>query len=447
MFYFLTHHTPLLYLTQSIWRDEAFSILLSERSPLSFLTITFEPPVYYLLLHFWMKLFGNNEIVVRCLSLFGFTIATIVIIYWAEKLFKKHWLSWYVPVFFFINPTLIYYAFEIRTYGWYICFAVLSMYAYMEKRWKLYILSTILGLFTHTYMVIIPAVQVLHYLFVENNIHRIKRFRTLIRDPMAKSTAIIALIVSPWLIRVLADMGKLKSSWYFPVDFHLIKSVLGNIFLGYEGTPWFLWNFTMIVSIIILIASFVSIRQKSTRKRNMFFLLQMYVPLIIIIGISFIKPLFVNRYVIPATIAEVFMLVFALENIRNTKLQKICAAIALTFVFGFNIWYPSQHQKLDIRSSVQEVNNLMQKNDVILADSPLIFFESIYYSKDRSKVYLYNPAGYPFPWYVGGVIVNQSQIIRELPPYPIRAFIIHENGTFEITYNTDIIVKKSAKLP
>jgi hypothetical protein len=83
----------------------------------------------------------------------------------------------------------------------------------------------------------------------------------------------------------------------------------------------------------------------------------------------------------------------------------------------------------------------MQKNDVVLADSPLVLFETIYYSHDRSRVFLYDPSGTPFPWYVGGIIFSPSQMVTELPPYPIRAFIIHADGTYEISYNTSILQK------
>jgi mannosyltransferase len=447
MFNFLLQHTPLLYLTQSLWRDEAFSILLSERNPISFFSVTFEPPFYYIILHYWMKILGENEIIVRCLSVVGFALAVIVVIYWAEKMFKKHWLSWYLPVFFFCNPMLLYYAFEIRAYGWYMFFTVLSLYSYMEKKWKLYTVSTILGLFTHTYMVIVPAMQVVHYLVFEKKFSMFKRFHTWIRDPMVRSVAIIGVVFSPWLIHVANDMSRLKSSWYYPVDLQLVKSVLGNIFLGYEGTPWFLWRYTAWLSLGILIASLVAIKNIHTRKRNSIFFLVTYLPLAIIIGISFIKPLFVNRYVMPATIAEIFLIVLAIEAIKHPLLQKITAALVLLFVIGFNIWYPDQHTKLDIRTPILQANALMQKNDVIMADSPLVFFETIYYSRNRSQVYLYNPSGSPFPWYIGGIIVSPSQIVPDLPSYPRRAFIIHANGTFEIEYNTNITPLPSTKTP
>jgi hypothetical protein len=177
---------------------------------------------------------------------------------------------------------------------------------------------------------------------------------------------------------------------------------------------------------------------RKNRKRNGFFFLMIFIPLVVIIGISLIKPLFVNRYVIPVTVAEVFLFVFALERIRNKTIQKLAATIALLFVLIFNIWYPAKHAKLDIRTTIYQVNALMGSRDVILANSPLILFESTYYSHDRSRVFLYNPQRIPFPWYVGGVIVSPKQIVADLPPYPIRAFIITANGSYEMSYSVDI---------
>lgn len=438
MFAFLLQHTPIFYLTQSIWRDETFSIFFAQRSPMTFFHLAFEPPLYYFFLHYWMKLFGTSEIAARSLSLLGFSLATIVVIYWAEKLFKKHWLSWYLPVFFFFNPMLLYYAFEIRAYGWYMFFAVLSMYAYIERRWKLYIFATTLGLYTHTYMITVPAVQLIHYLFTTRLQFSFKHIRHIQIDPMIRSVGIVGLLFAPWLYKVITELPNLKYSWYFPVDQKTILSGIGNIFLAYEGTPWYLWDFTAKVSLILTVAFIYSLTDRKSRSRNSFFVLMIFIPLIVIVGISFYKSLFVIRYVIPSTIAEIFACTFAIALIKNKTLQKIIAAAALLFVFGFNLWYPDKYPKLDIRKTMTEVNSLMTKNDVVLADSAVIFFDTMYYSRNPSRVYYYDLKGDPFPWYVGDSIVTPSKIVYGLPPYPIRAFIVHADGTYEISYNTNI---------
>lgn len=435
-------HSPLFYFFQSLWRDEAFSVLVAER-PLSTVLgkLTFEPPVYYILLHFWIKIFGESEIAARSLSLLGVALATIIIIYWSEKLFKKHWLTLFLPVFIFINPMLIYYAFEIRTYGWYIFFAVLSMFSYLEKRWILYIVSGVLGFYTHTFFGTILLVEAVHW--VVFNRQKFLKIKLLFRDPLVKSMFITGLFIIPWLLKITASAGQLKNSWYFPVNLNLVYSVLGNMFLGYEGTPGGLWGKTALLSLVLMIFFIIAVLPKKTRSRNLFFFLQIIVPLGLVIGISFIKPFFVNRYLIGVSVAEVILLTLALETIRNNLVQKTLALLFIAGVILFNVWYPQKHPKLDIRSTIKEINILKNKNDVILANSPLILFESIYYAGDRSRVYLFNPNHSPFPWYVGDAIVSSSIMTDRLPDYPVKAFVVNADGTYTVTYMVPIL-KSSA---
>ncbi len=74
---FINNHTPLLYLTQSLWRDEAFSVWITQDSLGEVIRRTggdFNPPLYYILLHFWMRIFGRSEVTLRSLSLVFFII-------------------------------------------------------------------------------------------------------------------------------------------------------------------------------------------------------------------------------------------------------------------------------------------------------------------------------------------------------------------------------------
>jgi uncharacterized membrane protein len=435
MFQFLIQHSPLLYLTQSVWRDEAFSVLMALR-PVSFIIthVSFEPPFYYLLLHFWIKVFGQSEIALRSLSLTAFAAATGIVIVWSEKLFRKHWLSWWLPLFFFFNPMLLYYGMEGRTYGWYILFATLSLWAYTESRWIWWTAATVLGFYTHSYFLIVPFAQCIHYVLSHRKELFQHRPKTIFRDPFIRCGIVAAVCIAPWSIVLMRETAMLGHLWYFPVDLNLVTSVLGNLFVGYEGTPWYLWAFTKALSLLILGFSYLALRSEKIRATARLFAIQIYLPLIVVIGISFIKPLYVNRYVIPVSIAEVMIIALAIYAIRNTTVQKITAAICLLFVLGFNIWYPNKHAKLDIRATLTQINMLKSPTDIVIADNPLIFFETIYYSTDKNRVYLYNPDHNPFPWYVGGVLVSPSQMVSDYPPYPIRAFMVHANGTFDVVF-------------
>ena len=74
---FLTAKTPLLYLTQSIWRDEGFSYFMAKPNIFGVIINSahdFNPPLYYLILHFWMKLVGESDIALRMMSLIFFLL-------------------------------------------------------------------------------------------------------------------------------------------------------------------------------------------------------------------------------------------------------------------------------------------------------------------------------------------------------------------------------------
>lgn len=438
MFDFLINHTPLLYLTQSLWRDEVYSIFMAAK-PISFFVtrLTFEPPFYYLLLHFWMKIFGMSEIAGRSLSLVAFAGATVIVIFWAEKLFKKHWLSWWLPIFFFSNPMLLYYGMELRTYGWYIFFATLSLFAYYEKKWVLWTAATVLGFYTHSFLIIVPFSQILHFIFTHRK-NLFKGMRSFFTDPFVRSFMIVTLCIVPWIIKIALQLPMLKSAWYFPVNINLVTSVLGNLFLGYEGTPWYLWNFTKFISLFILLASFIALRSKKSRDAAGIFISQIYLPLILVVGISFIKPFYVNRYMIAVSIAQVFVIALAIHTIKHATFQKFVAVAALFFVLAFNMWYPDKHAKTDIRSTLKQVTMLKTSDDVIIADNPLVVFETMYYAGIGSRVYLYNPYHVGFPAWVGEGLVSQNQMADDYPPYPIRAFLIHQNGTFDVVFKAPL---------
>ena len=258
---------------------------------------------------------------------------------------------------------------------------------------------------------------------------------------------LFVLLIAPWLIKISKELSALKYSWYYPVNFNLVTSVLGNMFVGYEGTPWYGWFFTKILSIVLLAVFFIAVYKKQTRQRNSLFSIMVFFPLVLVVGISFIKPLFVNRYLIPVTIAEVFLVIFALESIRNKTIQKIGALLAISFAVLVNIYYPSLHAKLDIRKTFQEINATAKPDDVMYAQSSLIFLETLYYTKKPTHVFFYDPDGSGFPWYVGDAVFSNAYIARQLPVYPRRAFLIREDGTYTIVYRTAFATVTHAKAP
>ena len=435
MFNWILTHSPILYFTQSLWRDEAFSILTAQKPILSFIgQLNFEPPFYYVLLHFWIKVVGTSEIAVRSLSLLGFILACVVVIYWAEAQFEKHWLSWFVPITFFLNPMLLYYAFEIRAYGWLIFFSTLSIYAYTQKKYWLLSLANIFAFYTHSYALFIPFIQCVHYVATIKHKRQYLKKLLFLKDKYFLGLVVNGFSILPWFIPIIEEAKKMRPTWYYPVDLQLIKSVLGNIFVGYDGTPGGLWGYTATLSLIIAALCVYALFLQKKRHEVSYLFTAIFLPLIIIIGVSFVKPMFVNRYVIFVTIAEVLLIGYALYTIQQKTLQKIAAVLLLIFILGVSFYLPSRKAKLDIRHTIQIAESQMKNTDMLYIKSPLLFFESFYYAKDKSRIFLYNPSQSPFPWYVGETAFSTSQMRATLPAYPSRAIMIEDDGSISISY-------------
>lgn len=440
MFTYILEHTPLFYFIQSFWRDEAFSVLFASKPLLWILqNSSFDPPVYYVLLHFWMKLFGQSEIAVRSLSFVGFSLAVLLVIRLSEQLFSKKWIQWLVPMLFFLNPMLLYYAFEARAYGWYIFFAVLTIYGYVNNNWKWFAVGSILGFYTHLYAGIVPFVCFVHYAILHfKTVFAKKKFFS---DAMVRSVLLFGIAILPWFVRFLLVAHKFTSSWYYPVDMHLIQSVLGNMYTGYEGTPWYLWMVTKWMSLVLLLLSFVALIPKTNRRVSTLFFGLVYIPLALVIGVSFVKPLFVNRYLIPVAIAEVFLIGYAISAFRIKIIRMLLAIGILSYTIGFSLWFTDKHSKMDLRTPMREINAMIGPKDVIFADNPIIFLETLYYAKDRNRVFFYNPKGDAFPWFIGDAVLEQKRIVSELPSYPTRTFVVHGDATYTITYSLPLTKK------
>lgn len=440
MLSYLLSHSPILYLIQPLWRDEAFSVLYASQSFAAILTKSnFDPPIYYLILHLWMLVFGQSELAVRACSFLGFSLAVVIVIYFSEYLFKKHWLSWFIPILFFINPMLLYYAFETRAYGWYMFFAMLAIYSYVKGNWRLFAVASVIGFYTHVYMILVPFVCSLHYFAIHSTL--LTSPRQWIKDAYLKTIFIVVCCILPWLIRIALVTSRLKESWYYPVDLHLIISVLGNMYIGYEGTPWYGWIWTARMSLVLLLLFCAALIPSKSRKVVLFFELMVFIPLLIIIGVSFIKPVFVVRYLIPVTMMEIFLLGYAIQAFRSSYVRIFIALALAGFSLWFNIWYPDKHQKTDYRTPMQEINALIGTQDVIYADNPLHIFETMYYAKNRNNVFLYMPSDGHFPWYIGDGILKPNHFISQPPAYPKRAFVLRQDQAFTVIYGLPLIEK------
>lgn len=122
----------LINLNQSLWLDEAvvakvvraipFHLIPSQFSPSDF-----HPPLYYLVVSLWTKLFGTSEIALRFPSIL-FSLVTGWFIYKIGLHLKNKQVALWASIFFLFNPLVIYYSQEARMYMMATMFLMIALY-------------------------------------------------------------------------------------------------------------------------------------------------------------------------------------------------------------------------------------------------------------------------------------------------------------------------------
>jgi mannosyltransferase len=115
-----------------MWLDETFSVWLANQSVPDLLhwaaRIDPHPPLYYLMLHYWMARYGDTPYYVRLLSaLFG-TI-TIPVIYLIGKRISGAMMGFTAAVFLALSLFNIYFGQETRMYTFLTFNAAVALYA------------------------------------------------------------------------------------------------------------------------------------------------------------------------------------------------------------------------------------------------------------------------------------------------------------------------------
>ena len=117
----------------SLWFDEVFSVRIARlglREIISLAANDVHPPLYYLLLHFWTRLFGETESAVRMLSVVFSVLTVFVIYHLALKLFDRR-TAIFTALLTTLSPLQVFYAQETRMYAQLACLSTISVYLFL----------------------------------------------------------------------------------------------------------------------------------------------------------------------------------------------------------------------------------------------------------------------------------------------------------------------------
>ncbi|MBN1552653.1 glycosyltransferase family 39 protein [bacterium] len=216
----------------SIWGDEACMIYLCRDSIPEIIEalqspdrpdVDVAPPVYFILLHFWIRIWGDSVFVLRSLSAIFGVLTVFVSAMLGKELFGN--TTGLITAFIVtINPFQVWYSQEIRMYTLACLMAVLVMWSFFkicsEKRifWIVFWISSISLMYTQYYGFLLLAALGVFTLCNAKAVF-------LSRWKMWMLTfVLLAISFLPWLPTLVTDYRHAGASGGFPNLFNPIKT-------------------------------------------------------------------------------------------------------------------------------------------------------------------------------------------------------------------------------
>lgn len=436
---------------ESFWFDEGFTAWAASLSPGEILKVIHadvSPPGYYLLLHYWAKLFGQSETALRAMSAFFATLSMGVFWLLARRVLKTPLAVVVAMGLFALSVMQMEYAKDARFYTLVTFLSLVSIYAllrFLDLRasgkfsvgcMAAIVLSSALNIYSHNLIMLYVGMLSVLWLILPSRekpreephanqrspdkrldydsipiATRIKRGLKQRLGDLLLANGIIALLYLPWLPGLLGQMKRVRGDfWKSPPDgfeFYDELTLLAGVknhyptFLFYhlpkvnQYTAETVVGITLGIAALFLLWEIVRPRGKRTGE-----LLALTLFAVAPVGVVWLlsvygpRPMFIDRIFIASS--PIFALIFAAPFARVTAsgialAGKACASllvgvVALFMVLSVNGWWHEEHRE-DWRSVYQYVSALPRDGQLIVfcANEGEIVFD--YYAKQRGNLF------------------------------------------------------------
>ncbi|WP_236198522.1 glycosyltransferase family 39 protein [Pseudomonas pseudonitroreducens] len=323
----------------ALWGDESSSLFLARYSPLQLwqhAAHDVHPPLYFFFLHGWVQVVGEGVLSLRLFSaLFG-TLAV----------FLGGWLMWRLAsaraafialLLLALLPTAVRYSQEVRMYsllGCWLLAATLALLYWLEEGRRRYLLM---------YAALMTAAFYTHYFSLFGALVQWLWLATLPNSPLRRrdwwlANLAIAALFLPWLpglLDLIRHMAVLEAGgdvgWQPPVDARSLPSMLWQWLAQSDGNA-LSWPVLLGAPLLVVAVTLLVLRTDDSRQRGGV-LLALYcgLPLLLLYGVSFLSPVFVERYLTAFALGLPLLLALALDRLLQQR-RVLGAALLVTLL-------------------------------------------------------------------------------------------------------------------
>lgn len=367
---------------QAIWADEVFTLSLIKHSWTEMFSIAatdVHPPLYYIFVKIAIDLFGSicNPIY---LSKLVSTIPIVILLIIGFTYIRKRYgifVSFLFNMCMVGMPRMRLYATEIRMYSFGILFVFCTYLFAMkildreETRQDYIFLSIFSACAAYTHYFACASAIVIYVLILLTTCIR-KEYKRM-RNIFFSGISVVVLYL-PWLFIFLKQLMTVKSDyWIDPIDSNAVFRAIFYLF-QYNSQ---MEHFTLMILVLSIFVLGIIGSIRLCKKKNLsavFGILVWIGTLILGVGLSLaIRPIFVERYLMPSVACLWFGTILGISSICNKQDWKcviiglmICICIPCT-LFSYQ---DEQAQAKVIDHTFEAITPYIQENTIFLTNDP-----------------------------------------------------------------------------
>jgi uncharacterized membrane protein len=404
----------------SLANDEPFSVYHAQMDVVSIIKLLSEgnnPPLFEILLHFWIKIFGISEFSVRFPSLL-FSCITVLYIFKLGTKYLNVRIAVYSSFIFIFSNYHILFAHEARAYSLLGMLSCMSMYYFLKlvnqddsnssrsicgirnivtKQLLILTIVNALIIYTQYFGFFILLTQ---FLFVALN----KDIFLRCRNQLLIIIFMLILMYSPniyiffhrflessihgtWVqkpngIYSIIDILRLFSNNEFGENVFKVSSDNFVIQIILKA-PVTLFSIILIGISIIRIILFRNFKHLLLSYKLV--LLWFFFPFIFMFIISYFIPMFLGRYLMPAAIAYCFLLGLCADFLLQQSKFRYVIPVIVCLLFLATV-KPNLMNKRNVREAIEKIKDIRNSNTLVLiCPSHFVCNFSYYYNKNYFK--------------------------------------------------------------
>ncbi|WP_176506013.1 MULTISPECIES: glycosyltransferase family 39 protein [Pseudomonas] len=385
-----------------LWSDESFSILLS-RLPLEQILFhtarDVHPPLYYLILHFWMQGLGDGALAVRSLSVLT-GVATVAF----GMLLARQLASWRAAfiagLLLAVLPVAIHYSQEARMYALLGCLLMAAMcmlWSWVHKRQTRYLVAygalILAALYTHYFAILCVAANWTFLL-----VGQARKEHTLLRSPgWWLCNGVVALAFMPWLpVLYRQFQHRHLVAWiadYTPISLMTIPRGMWSAITSASDLLYADIYAVVTAGVLISLLRVFIRRALLHEDAKAFLLTYCLLPIITVWLVSYLFPLFMERYVLFALLGIPIVLAITFDTMQTRKLVLAVVACWVLEMSGLVKFYSDQlgpnNPVSGLSTVMHEVNGQWHEGDAVLVDSTWRYLSVFYYNKTGQRALVY----------------------------------------------------------